>query len=48
MSSSSGSCSSSFRFQSSEFSSSSILNRLARWCEMIADLVLSLCNRNGR
>ena len=43
MSSSSISCSSSFTFQSSEFSSSSVSNRLARWCEMITtELELSL------
>ena len=38
MSSRSSSCSSSFTFQSSEFSSSSISNRLASWCEMISQL----------
>ena len=48
MSSSSSSCSSSLTFQSSEFSSSSISNRLARWCEMITELELSLYNRTGR
>ena len=41
-------CSSSFTFQSSEFSSSSISNRLARWCEIINELELSLYNRTGR
>ena len=48
MSSSSSSCSSSFRFQSSEFISSSISNRLARWCEMITELELTSYYETGR
>ena len=48
MSSSSSLCSSSFTFQSCEFSSSSISNRLARWCEIFTELELSLYNRTSR
>ena len=48
MSSSSSSCSSLFTFQSSEFSTTFISNRLARWCEMVTELELSLENRTGR
>ena len=40
ISSSSSLFSSSFTFESSEFSSSSISNRLASWCEMITELEL--------
>ena len=45
---SSSSCSSLlFTFESSEFSSSSISNRLANWCKMITELDLTIKNRTG-
>ena len=45
MSSSSSLCSSSFTFQSSEFSSSSISNRLDSWCDMITELVYEMISQ---
>ena len=37
-----------FTYQSIEFNSSSISNRLARWCEMITELELTSYYETGR